>query len=71
MYSFSSGDDRDVNIGELVFETLLGYDINSIIDLNLNCNNSWFAHPDTDVEISSNVDLLAELLSKQTGLQHI
>ena len=64
-------EDRDVNIGELVFETLLGYDIKSITDLNLNCNESWFMHPDTKVEISSNVDLLAELITKQTGLQHI
>ena len=28
-------------------------------------------HPETDVEISSNVDLLAKLLSIQTGLQKI
>ena len=71
MNRFSGDEDRDENIGELVLETLLNSNINSIIDLNLGDNSSWFKHPDTEEERSSNVDLLAELISKQAGLQRI
>ena len=60
--------DREENIGELVLETLLNSSIDSITDLNLGSNYSWFYHPDTEEERSGNVDLLAELISKQAGL---
>ena len=59
------------NIGELVFETLLNSKIKSITDLNLGNNSEWFKHPNTTEEISSNVGLLVELISKQAGLQNI
>ena len=71
MKLFSLNADRDVNIGELVLETLLSSNIESITDLNLLYNNSWFKHSITKEERSSNVDLIVELISKQTGLQHI
>ena len=58
-------------MGELVLETLLSSNVDSIIDLNLSDNNSWFWHPVTKEERSDNVDLLAELISKQTALQHL
>ena len=58
--------DRDENIGEFVLETLLSSNIESITDLNLRDNRSWF-----NEESLSNVSLLAELISKQTGLQNI
>ena len=45
-------------------ETLLSYNVDSIIDLNLSENESWFKYP-------GNADLLAELISRQTGLQNI
>ena len=45
-------------------ETLLSYSVDSIIDLNLGNNESWFKHP-------GNVDLLTELISRQTRLQII
>ena len=45
-------------------ETLLSNYVVSIRDLNLNENRSWFKH-------SGNVELLAELVSKQTRLQII
>ena len=62
MEYFSFDKDRDHSIGELVLETLLSYNVDSIIDLNLGCNESWFSH-------SGNVDLLTELISRQTRLQ--
>ena len=71
MYQFSGNRDRDVNIGELVLETLLNSNIEFITDLNLSYNLSWFKHPDTQEERPSNVDLLVEFISKQTGLQHL
>ena len=58
--------DREENIGEFVLETLLSSNIESITDLNLRDNRSWF-----NEESLSNVSLLAELISKQTGLQNI
>ena len=61
---FSFDEDRDHNIGELVLETLLSYNVDSIIDLNFGCNESWFNH-------SENVDLLTELISRQNRLQII
>ena len=62
MNGFSGNRDRDQNIGELVLETLLICSVDSIIDLYLDVNSSWFKHP-------GNVDLLAELISRQTRLQ--
>ena len=37
-------------IGELVLEALLSSNITSITDLNLGCNESWFAHPELEDE---------------------
>ena len=71
MGNFSDDEDRVENISEHILEALLNSNIESINDLNLFNNPSWFRHPDTKDEISSNVDLLAELISKQAGLQHL
>ena len=45
--------------------------INTITDLNLRANESWFKHPDTKEERSDNVALLADLIIKHADLQHI
>ena len=58
-------------MGELVLEALLSSNIDTITDLNLGYNKSWFEHPDTKEERQGNVDLLLELITKQAGLQHI
>ena len=47
MDTFSVNNDREQNIGELVLESLLCSDIDSITDLNLVSNSSWFKHPDS------------------------
>ena len=44
MYEFSKDKDRDENIGELVLESLLSSSIDTIIDINLSSNRSWFKH---------------------------
>ena len=61
MDRFSDNNDRE-NIGEIVLEALLSYNINTITDLNFNDNSSWFNHPDTKEERSGNVTLLADLI---------
>ena len=71
MNIFSSGKDRDANIGELVLEILMSSNIDSITNLNLRSNESWFKNPNTEEERSGNVDLLVELIAKQAGLQKI
>ena len=71
MAEFSGDSDREENIGELVLETLLNSDINTITDLNLSLNSSWFKHPDTGEERPSNVELLAELITKQASIKHL
>ena len=53
-------------MGEIVLESVLTSQIDSINDLNLGINKSWFRE-----DRSGNTDLLAELISKQAGLQHI
>lgn len=58
-------------MGEIVLETLLSSNIDSITDLNLSDNYSWFYHPETHEERTINIELLAELISKQAGLHHI
>ena len=55
-------------MGELILETLLSSSIDSIENLDLSYNKSWFKNPDTNEERSSNADLLAELISKQVSL---
>ena len=55
---FSMNKDKDTSIGELVLESLLSSNIESITDLNLSFNKSWFKNFDTIEESSSNVDLL-------------
>ena len=47
MQEFSGNKDKVENIGELVLETLLSYNIDRIVNLNLGENTSWFKHPDT------------------------
>ena len=73
MNDFSKDKDRsDLNIGELVIEPLLSSNIESITDLNISDNKLWwFKGKRMSEERSSNVDLLAELISKQTVLQHL
>ena len=71
MKGFSADKDKEENIGELVFETLLSSNVDTIIDLDLSGNSSWFKHPDTGEEISSNVGLLAELIYKLAEIQHL
>ena len=61
MYGFSADRDRETNFGELVLETLLNSNIESITHLYLEYNRSWFSHPVT-------VDLLLELITMQRGL---
>ena len=68
MQGFSYDNYRVENMGELVLETLLSSNIDSITNLNLSKNSSWFKNPDTGEERSSNADLLAELVSKYAGL---
>ena len=67
MNTFSDDRDTDQNLGELILETILSSNIDSIIDLNFRENKSWFTNPSR----SGNADLLVELISKQAGLQHI
>ena len=59
-------DDSDVNenIGELILDSLLSSNINSITNLQLTRNSPWF-------KIPGNVDILAELITKQAGLEYI
>ena len=42
MYRFSQHYDSVETMGELVLEALLSSDINTITDLNLSYNKSWF-----------------------------
>ena len=58
-------------MGELVLEALLSSTIDTITDLNLGGNWSWFQHPDTNNERFGNVDLLLDLITKQAVLHHI
>ena len=53
-------------MGEIVLESVLTSQIDSINDLNLGINKSWFGE-----DRSGNTDLLAELISKQSGLEHL
>ena len=68
---FSWGNDIEENIGELVLEALLSSDIDSINDLVLDCNDSWFNNPITKEERYNNVELLSELIFKQASLEEI
>ena len=70
MQGFSACYDRK-NFGEIILEALLSANINSITDLNIRANRSWFKHPDTRQERSDNVTLLAYLIIKHADLQHI
>ena len=63
--------DIDENIGELVLESLLASRIDSIEELNFSGNKSWFWNPQTNEERTGNIDLLAEIISKQAGLKQI
>ena len=66
MSRFSDKTDIVENIGELILEALLSSNIESITHLILYSNKFWFIQ-----ERSSNVDLLIELISKQTSLQEL
>ena len=59
MGDFSFSQDKNEDIGELVLETLLNSNIDTITDLNFKNNFSWFEHPETREERSNNVDLIA------------
>ena len=67
---FSGSYDREENIGELILGSLQSSNIDTITDLNLSHNDSWFLDPST-MEEKSGVDLLAEILTKQLGLLHL
>ena len=67
MSYFSDDKDELNNIGELVLEILMSSNIDSITDLDFSQNPSWFKGEAR----SGNVDLLVELITKQTGLQKI
>ena len=64
MAYFSEDYDREQNIGELILEPLQSANIDSINDLNLQSNSSWFWYPDMEEERSGNVDLLVEIILK-------
>ena len=70
MGAFSSGEDRE-NIGEIILEALMSSNFNTITNLNLFENRSWFKHPDTSEERSGNLALVADLIIKHADLQHI
>ena len=63
--------DRDGKIGEQIFEAILNSNIDSISDLNFFYNHSWFTDQYTEEDRSSNIELLKELISKQTSLLHL
>lgn len=63
--------DINVNIGEIVLKTLLDSNVNSITNLNLRNNRSWFWDFGSYKERFGNVELLTELISKQACLQHL
>ena len=68
MENFSSNEDRDTNmliIGELVLGPLVNSSNESIKELILSKNASWFKNPDTYEERQGNVNLLADLIAKQ------
>ena len=69
MNAFSEDKDFENKIGELVLESLLASRIDSIKELDLSANRSWFMHPGTREERQGNIALLAELIIKQAGLQ--
>ena len=71
MKNYSSNVDKDQNIGELIFETLLNYRVDTIVELNLSINQSWFMHPGTHEERTGNIDHFTEFISRQTHLQII
>ena len=71
MSFFSYFYDYSENIGELVLEMLLSSNIDSITSLNFSQNSSWFDNSDMNEDRSANVDLLAEFISKQLGIQYI
>ena len=66
MEYFSHDSDRENNMGEIILESILSSNIDSINDLNLGFNNSWFSE-----DRSGNIDLLALLMTKQTYFKHI
>ena len=68
MYGFSHDKDVSENIGEIVLDTLLSSDIDSITYLNFGVNSCWFKNPKTQEERTSNIELLMDLIYKQTGL---
>ena len=53
-------------MGELILEALLSSNIESITELNLSSNDSWFMKGR-----QGNIDLLTELITKEAGLQHL
>ena len=70
MNSFSFIDVNE-NCAEIVFETLLNSNIDCIINLDLSNNPEWFTHHETKEERTSNVELLVEVITKQTCIQKL
>lgn len=68
MEKFSGDNDRDGSNGECVLEALMSSNIESITELDLSNNESWFNQTHLQEERKGNVDLLLELTTKQAGL---
>ena len=62
---------RSNDIGEIIIESLFSSNIDSITDLKLSGNESWFKNSSTNQEICNNADLVSEIISKQAGIHHI
>ena len=71
MNAISQSNDKDVNMGELILEALLNSNIQSITDLNFSYNRSWFKRYDTQEDRAGIVELLAEIIYRQSSLQHL
>ena len=71
MSAFSENINDSENIGEIVLETLLSSNIESIAIISLYLNPSWFELPQIgELRIrTSNVELLVDLINKQTTLK--
>ena len=70
MHGFSGHNDS-YKTGELVLEAILSSNIDSITNLNFHYNIFWFKHHHTEDYRPVNVDLLVELIIKQTSWQNI
>ena len=53
---FSKNNDKDGSIGNFILKSLVASNIESIIDLDLSANSSWFKHADIGEDLSGPVD---------------